>query len=357
MRVVDGPLAEHRRSPRDQRSVDDVAVADHPADVRGAPENVVVLHVPEVLEVVVSPHHVAAVDVLHALGLAGGAAGVEDVQRVLGVHLLGLAVHAARGHQRIEVHLAGAQRRSFIRRPLAPPDDDLLDQVQVLDSALGDAQQVHLVAPPVPHVGGDDHLGLRVGDAVAEGARAEPSVHHAVHRADAGAGQHGDGALRRQRHVDDHPVALAHAQGAQAVGEPVDQLRQPPVGERTLGAVLAQPDEGGLVPVAVGQVPVQGVLGDVALRPQEPSEGGVVPLEDAVPSPRPFQLRGHPLPEPLLRVHRITVLAFVVLQKGLPHQEVGRQYLPGLLKQVVNLSLLHHVAAPLLPVFSTDYGD
>ena len=44
-----------------------------------------VLYVPEVLEVVVGAHHVAAVDVNHALGLAGSAAGVEDVQGILGV--------------------------------------------------------------------------------------------------------------------------------------------------------------------------------------------------------------------------------------------------------------------------------
>ena len=60
---------------------------------------------------VVSPHHVAAVYVLHSLGTTGGAAGIEDVKRVLRVHLLGVALDAALGHQRVKIDLACAQRR------------------------------------------------------------------------------------------------------------------------------------------------------------------------------------------------------------------------------------------------------
>ena len=214
---------------------------------------------------------------------------------------------------------------------LATPQDDLFHQVQVLDGPFGDAQQVDLVAPAVADISRDHHLGLGVRDAVAQGPGAEPGVDHAVYRADAGAGQHGDGALGGERHVDDHTVALAHAKGAQAVGEPVHLLRQAAVGEHALGAVLAQPDERRLVAVAVDQVAVQRVLGDVALGPHEPAEGGVVPLEHGVPAAHPLELGGDVLPEPLRRRHGVPVGALVVLLECLPHQGFRRLYLSGLL--------------------------
>ena len=157
--MVDGSLAEDRGSPSYQRRVDDIAVAHDPADVRCAPEDVVVLNVPKGLEVVIGAHHVATVDVEHALGCAGGAAGVEDIQRVLGIHLLGRAVDAAFSHQLVEVDISGSR---VLRRPLPAPDHHVFNQVHALDGLVADPLQVDLVAPPVADIGGDDHLGLGV---------------------------------------------------------------------------------------------------------------------------------------------------------------------------------------------------
>ena len=77
----------------------------------------------------------------------------------------------------------------------APPYNYFFDQVEVFYGAGGDTQQVYFVAAAVAYVGGDHHFGLGVQDAVAEGAGAEAGVDYAVNRADAGAGEHGDGAL------------------------------------------------------------------------------------------------------------------------------------------------------------------
>ena len=343
MREVRRALPEHRGRPRHQRRVHDVAVAHHPADVRHAPENVVVLHVPEVLEVVVRSHHVAAVDVDDALGPAGGAAGVQDVQRVLGVHHLGGAVDAAARHQPVEVGLALAQ---VLQGQLTPENDDVFQHVATLHGLVGDALQVHPVAPAITHVPRDQRLRVGVLDAVAQRAHAEAGVHHAVDGADAGAGQHADGPLRRQGHVDDHPVPLAHAQGFQPVGEPVHLLRQPGVGVDLLGAVLAQPDERRLVAPLGGQVPVQRVVGDVGLAAHEPAEVGILPLENLVPPAEPVQLIGRLGPEPLGVLHGAGVDAVVVGHRGLLDHVGRRRDLPGLLQEMVNLSLLNHKSAP-----------
>ena len=74
-----------------QRRIDDVAVPGDPARVGGAPPAVFVLDVEDILQGGVGVDHVAAVGVHDALGPAGGAGGVQDEERVFGVHRLGVA--------------------------------------------------------------------------------------------------------------------------------------------------------------------------------------------------------------------------------------------------------------------------
>ena len=68
-----------------QRTVADVGVPGDPAHVGRAPEDVARLVVERPLHREHGPQQVAAGGMLHALGLAGGAGGVEDEQRMLGV--------------------------------------------------------------------------------------------------------------------------------------------------------------------------------------------------------------------------------------------------------------------------------
>ena len=108
-------------------------------------------------------------------------------------------------------------------------------------------QRDHLAAP-VAAVGGDAQLGLAVVDAVAQRLGREAAEHHGVGRADARAGQHGDGRLGHHRHVDGHPVAaLRRPACCRALGEPADLGVQLAVGEHPLVARLALPDDGRLV--------------------------------------------------------------------------------------------------------------
>ena len=75
-------LVEDRRAAVQQRRVDDVGVADHPADVGGRPEHLARLDAVDVLHRPVERDGVAAVVAHDALGLAGRARGVEDVERI-----------------------------------------------------------------------------------------------------------------------------------------------------------------------------------------------------------------------------------------------------------------------------------
>ena len=89
---------QHRRAIR-QRPVNDIRMAGNPTDVRGAPEDVVVLEIEHPLGGGVRLGEVAAGGVQDALRFARRPRGVEDVQRILGVHRLGRARVARRFHQ------------------------------------------------------------------------------------------------------------------------------------------------------------------------------------------------------------------------------------------------------------------
>lgn len=97
--VVGGPLIEYLGDAHGQRAVDVVGVAGNPADVGGAPEHVLVMEIEVPLRRPVGLGHVAPRGMDDPLGLARGAAGVEDVEDVLAVHGLRLAVRAGFLHQ------------------------------------------------------------------------------------------------------------------------------------------------------------------------------------------------------------------------------------------------------------------
>ena len=82
-----------------QRAVDDIGVAGDPADIGRAPVDVFVAQVEDIFGGEVGLHRVAAGGVDQALGLAGGAGGVEDVERMFGIERLGGAVGRGRRDQ------------------------------------------------------------------------------------------------------------------------------------------------------------------------------------------------------------------------------------------------------------------
>ena len=144
--------------------------------------------------------------------------------------------------------------------------------------------QGHDGAAAVAAVGGDDHLGLGVVHAVAQGLGGEAAEDHAVGGADAGAGQHGHRRLRHHGQVDAHPVALRHPEPLERVREAADLAVELQVGERRAPRPgLALPDDGRLVPAPGWQVPVEAVLREVELPAHEPLREGRLPVEDLVP--------------------------------------------------------------------------
>jgi hypothetical protein len=104
---------------------------------------------------------------------------------------------ADNAHRRIETAIDD----DHLRRRELRQANRLVDQVLVGDR----------LAAAHPGVGRHHHLGLGVVDARREARCGKAAEHHRVHRADARAGQHGEGGFGDHRHVDEHPVAATDA--------------------------------------------------------------------------------------------------------------------------------------------------
>ena len=184
-------------------------------------------------------------------------------------------------------------------------------------------------------VGGDDQLGLRVLDAVGDGLRAEAAEDDRMHRADAGAGEHGDGGLGHHRQVDEDAVARLDAVALEDIGEPADFVMKLFVGEGAFfarlagGGGLALPDQRGLVGAGGAQVPVEAVVADIELAADEPLGIRLLPFQRPGPALEPDQFRfGLPAPELLGRLDGFAIELAILGQRfevGLAGEVLGRR--------------------------------
>jgi hypothetical protein len=271
-----GPLEHNRGDAEEERSVDDIRVAGNPPHVASAEEPVAVVDIKHVLARHGGPEEVPGRGVHDPLGLPRGAGGVEQEEGVLRVHglrgdvrrpLLDLLVPppvAALGHGHVgagaAVHQAVGDVRALLQR--------------IVDNLLGADQ----LAAALALVAGDDDLGPRIVDPIAQGVGGEAGEDDGVDGTDARAGQEGDERLGDHGQVDGNGVALLDAHLLEHVGCLADLAQQLAVGQ---GAALADlvglVDDGGLLGV-VGGMAIDAVVGGVQLTLEEP---GVVAVGEA----------------------------------------------------------------------------
>src|SRR5699024_7396144 len=169
VRGVGSALVDHAGGAVGERAVHAIGVAGDPADVGGAPVDVLAGLVVEHDVVRVGRlREVAARGVDDALGLAGGAGGVEDEQGVLGVERLRCVVGGLLGDDLVPPDVAVVLPVHV--DPGAAHHEDLLDRLGGAGDAVeGVAERLvdavleggGLAAAELA-VGGDDDLGLGV---------------------------------------------------------------------------------------------------------------------------------------------------------------------------------------------------
>ncbi len=156
-------------------------------------------------------------------------------------------------------------------RPAPPVHDHVLDGRARGHRLVRGALEHHRLPAAGEGVGGDEHPGAAAVQARGHRLGAVAREARGVHRADARHRQRRDHRLRAHRQQDAHRVARPDPEPLERVRETAHLGAQLPVGERPHRAVLRLRDHRGLVAAALGQVPVDAVVGEIEPAALEPA--------------------------------------------------------------------------------------
>ena len=237
-------LVQDRGAAVEQRRIDDVGVADHPADVGARPPHFARADAVQILHRPFERDHVAAIVAHHALGNSGRAGGVENVERIGGGDrhafgclgevdgvLPGFAPVVVAACHEVRLALRALQDQTGGGLVLGEIDR-LVEQRLVGD----DAGALDAAARR------QDDLRLGVVDAGGQLLGREAAEHHRMDGAEPRAGQHAEHRFRHHRHIEDDAVAFGDAEVAQHGAEQLHFRQQAAVGEGLLGV-----GDGGIV--------------------------------------------------------------------------------------------------------------
>ena len=302
---VGRPLVEDRRRPVAERPVDDVAVAGDPADVGGAPVDVLVpLQVEDVVVRRRRADEVAGRRVDDPLRLRGRAARVHEEEQVLAVHRLARTrLGIVRG---VALEVVPPVVTALLHRHVAAgaaEDDAALHAGRVGHRLVGDV--LSPIFEPRRHASSCVmmHLALHVVHPARERVGREAAEDDGVRRAEPGAREHRHRQLRDHAHVDPDRRPLLHAELLERVREADDVLLEIGVRDRArVSFGLALPVERDLVARAGLDVPVDAVEADVQLAAEIPLRVRRLPLVELGERLEPRDpLATLPLPELLER--------------------------------------------------------
>ena len=256
-----------------QGRIDDVAMAHHPAHIRGRPEDFAGINAVEILHGPFERDHMAAVVAHHALGNARGAGGVEHIERIGGLqrHAIGALARRAGGlHAGAPIVIAARDHGGLRLLALQQQHRVRLDAGEA-DGLIEQGLIGHQTARLDAAGRREDGLGSGVVDARRQFLGGETAEDHGVDGADARAGQHGEERLGDHGRIDDDPVALADAQIHQHGGERADLVEQLRIGDAPLGACQgAVIDDGVLRPAPARHMAIHRIPAGVAFRVRKP---------------------------------------------------------------------------------------
>ncbi len=294
-RPVRRPFVHQRCGPVQQRTVDHVGMPGHPADISGAPVDVLIFHVEHGLRGVPGPHHVAGQRVEYSFGFAGGAGSIKDVQGVFALQLCGRVAGGCPFHQIVPPVVAVPLHLYVVSG--AAQHDHMFERRNLFCRLVRRLLQLHHRSAPVGAVLRYQELCAGVVHPLPQRVCTEPAEDDIVYGADPRAGQHRHRRLRHHSHVDADGVALFDPERFQNVGECAHLAVKLLVGKGAHVPRLSFPDDCGLGPSPGVQVAVQAVIAHVGPAADEPLCVRGLPLQNLLPGGEPVESGGKVSPE------------------------------------------------------------
>src|SRR5258708_32367654 len=289
-RIIQCAFEGERCGAYNQRGVDDVAVTDHPTDVRGGPPHIGRLQSKYPLAHAVDVHLVATVGVNSEFRLRCGARGRQDVRRFI------------RLHRHIITALAFSVAEKVLPAKIAPRlhrylFTGALEHDHALDTPSGKCQggindlfELRVLALTIRDIRSKDEARAGGLHAVTEGLGPKTCKYYDVNRADAHSREHQHDRLGAGRHVISDTIAFLKAHDAQRSRLAFLFVKLLRVGESLPLAAFIEIDQGGMPTPAALDVLVERIVGQVGLPADKPAEGGWRPLKDSIPGTQPRPL-------------------------------------------------------------------
>ena len=284
-------------------------MAGDPADIGGAPVDILIAHVEDVLRGRVGAGEVAAGAVEDTFGFAGRAGSIEHEERMLGVESLGCVFG---GNFRRFLVPPGVALGLHRDRVVAAVDhDDAVDAFVFFECFVDGGFESDDFAATPSAIGGDDHAGAGVFESIDDGLGGEAAEDDRVHSANAGAGKHRDNRFGNHRQINEHAIASLHAALFEHIGKAADIAMELRVGDDAFVAGLTFPNNRGLVGARAFRMTVDAIFADIQFAAGEPLREGCLPVEDLVPLFAPVEFLGFARPELARFFDRFLVEFFV----------------------------------------------
>src|SRR5690554_3548608 len=220
MSRIGGHAFKHQcRSTIGQRAINDIAVTGDPAHVSSTPVDIAIVVIEHILVGQAGINHVAASSVLEPLGRAGRTGGVEDEERVFGVHFLGRTVTGLLVHYFVIPDVATVVPVNLAAGTLDHQHLVAHLGTQTCQRSVDVILERHLLATAYGLVSGNHQFGVGTEYALRQYVGREAAKHDRMHGTDTGTRQHGDGRFGNHRHVKSNDITLANTEFFQRIGE------------------------------------------------------------------------------------------------------------------------------------------